>query len=545
MDLVRQLILLLVAPALYFAVGLPWVTRGRVAWAPLWGIGVLGMTAQLAYIAGLPAWPCVAGMALLHLAAAMGRSRTNEFQRGLKSAVIEFAGCYLIALLPFVATPFPIPGGWGGDWILALESGRHIFSGEKFTSDLLARPPLFGAASILLLPAGAPLVSFQVFCAVASGCLLQVFLTGLRAAARFRLLWILAGSVFFLQTSANAWPKLLCAAYLLAAWHTMDSSGRGSRIGAGILLGLALAVHQSAVLFVPLVVSRAIRANETAASRVRAVAMIGAMALLVAIPWEAYTLAAYGLEAKWLANPVVSQRLQDMPAWLNAVLVGVTTFVAWGPVNIIIHWFAAPDRFSLLRIGHEAYWFVTASFNAAAGTLAGLILPWWTALGTRGLWQRLAAGFGRLSAGEKVSAALALAGQMMLNPFYSAEGSLQTGWVPAAVALSLWLAHTVQESPGCLDRIVHHIFWISTAPWLGFNLLLTAALALSPWFGRNFTDTDLAYAQQHGWETLALGGFPWVQAGVLIPVAILVRRFRAGTSVAITANGTFKPATAT
>ena len=258
MEFSRSAAALLLAPVIYFFAGLPWaVAVRRMAWAPLFGAAAFGLTGELAYILGAPVSTAVVVVALLHfVAGGLILGRTAECAAVLKAEMAGFAGSYAIALSPLLAAPFSIPGAWGGDWAVALASGEHILHAARFTSELLARPPLFGAASIPALLLAPPMEGFQVFCAVASACALQVFRSGLKPGANPILVWILAGSVFFLQITANAWPKFLSAAFLLAAWQAAGGTDRRRPGLAGVLLGLAIATHQSAVLFAPLLLTR-------------------------------------------------------------------------------------------------------------------------------------------------------------------------------------------------------------------------------------------------------------------------------------------------
>jgi hypothetical protein len=522
MEFGRSLATLLLAPVIYFFAGLPWaVAVRRMAWAPLFGAAAFGLTGELAYILGAPVSTAVVVVALLHfVAGGLILGRTAECAAVLRAELAGFAGSYAIALSPLLAAPFSIPGAWGGDWAVALASGEHILHAARFTSELLARPPLFGAASIPALLLAPPMEGFQVFCAVASACALQVFRSGLKAGAKPILVWILAGSVFFLQITANAWPKFLSAAFLLAAWQAAGGNDRRRPGLAGVLLGLAIATHQSAVLFAPLLLTRLrIPGRRIGLGQVL---LILAPAGVIAGLWEIHTIAVYGWEAKLHANPSVSDRLGALSPWLNGLLVGLTTFVAWGPVEVVRHWYASPDRLSLFRIEHEIYWIATSLLNSLAGSLLGLALPWFLALGPRELWRRWQNLWDGMDWVVRASLAFALAGQMALNPFYSADGTLQTGWVPVGMALALWFAGQMADAPRPLLRtVLNRIFWYSAVPWFGFNLALTAALELNKGFRATFYDSDLERLDRSHWVSLAMCGFPWLQ--VLLAVLFWIR----------------------
>jgi hypothetical protein len=532
-----------VAPLIYFAVGLPWAGVTRLVWAPLWGAGVLGLGAEFACIFGADVRLVVAILLVLHLLM-LGHlvSRRRMELAAIRKNVRDFVGVYALALIPLLAAPFALPGAWGGDWLLALKGGQYILSGENFSPELLARPPLFGASAIPLLLLGSPMIAFQIFCAVGSAGTLQVFRAELGPKSDPRLLWILAGSIFFLQITANAWAKFLCAGYLLAAWQALDTNQRWRSWAAGALLGLAVATHQSAILFVPLVLTRLFRQNQTFGATLGRITGISIIAACVVLPWEIHTLTAFGWKAKWLANPAVSQRLEEMPAWLNAGFVGVTTLLAWGPVRILLHWLGSSDRFSLFRITHELYWFLTATFNSLAGSLLGLVLPWWLALGTQDLWSRAAGFCRRLNQWEIGALIWAFLGQMVLNPFYSPEGSLQTGWVPAGLAVTLWFAIEMTRAPvRQTEMVLRHVVWFGTGPWLAFNVALTMALCLSAGFRQNYLDSDLEQLDRNGWHTLAMAGFPLVQVLLAAGLGMLWWRHWLPTPATVGKNHLFKP----
>jgi len=518
---------LALAPLIYFFSGLPWaVITGRVRWAPLWGVGVCGIVAELAYMAGAPVLPVVVAVAVLNgIAGCVFVLRAEGAAAEARSSLAGFVGLYLVALVPLAAAPFSLPGAWSGDWYVALESGLHILQAGRFTSTLLARPPLFGAASVPMLVLGPTMAGFQSFCAVASACALQVFVTGLRRNAAPRLVWILAGSVFFLQITANAWPKFLCAAFLLAAWQALDGEKALRPWVGGALFGLALATHQSALLFAPLLLTRCFTAPRTRG--IGRALVVFAVSAAVILPWEIYILGSYGWAAVVQANPAVSARIQGMPSWLNALLVGVTTFIAWSPLGIVRHWLDAADHLTWVSLEHHAYWLATEFCNGFAGSLLGLILPWWVALGTGDLWRRFKALLQGMDWPVQWALFLALLGQMLLNPYYSSGGSLQTGWVPVGLALSLWFANSLADSPPAIaDRVLARTAWIGTLPWLAFNVALTAALVLSRGFRVQYFDSDLERLDQNHWVALGMGGFPWVQGLLVAAVLVLALRIR-------------------
>lgn len=544
MEVMRLVAVLLVVPFVYFAAGLPWsIFTRQPGWAPLWGIGVIGFSAELASIFGADVPVTVIAVLTVHVIA--GGWLTWRRRNGapvLGSAFADFAALYGMALIPLVAAPFALPGGWGGDWLVALGSGVSILQGTPFTAELLARPPLFGAASIPALLLGPTMAGFQVFCAVASACALQMFRSGLKSGASWRLIWILAGSIFFLQISANAWPKLLSAAFLFAAWHALEMTGGRRLTVAGVMLGLAIATHQSAILFAPLLLTRLNVAGVRWPLKLGEALAVLVLAAVLVIPWEIHTILVHGWAEKIHSNPAVSQRLATVPVSLNILLVGVTTVVAWSPLEIVWHWVNAADRFSLLRLTHDCYWAVTEIFNVLAGSLVGLLIPWWAALGSRDFGRRLHRLWGATGWPVRGALALALVGQMILNPFYSSAGTLQTGWVPVGMGLALWFARELSDAAPDLTRVtLHRIAWLNAGPWLAFNLVLTAALMLSGKFRAAFVDSDLQALATHGWVSLGMSGFPGVQILLFAVVLLAGRKWRSGVRTVASAKANLQP----
>jgi hypothetical protein len=519
--------IVVLAPIFYWLAGLPlgYATK-KVECSMLWGMGLVGLTGEMACILGISAKIATVIVACGAIAGALLliRSKMPDSAFNLADEFRLNAESYFISLLAVSFVPFAIPGVWGGDWLLALDSGQYIAEGKRFYLELLARPPLFGAASIPTCIFGDPLVSFQIFCAVASACILQLARPFILPTGHPRLLWLFGGSLFFLQITANAWPKFLAAAFITASWISVGNKGRYKNLVTGILLGLALATHQASVLFAPLMLARlwkkAPAFREFAPG---AITMLAAAALICA-PWELYTIASYGLDAKIHANPAVSQRTKDIPAWLKAVLVGVSTLCAWGPFAVLRQWIGMETPLAPARIQKEIYWLVTSSFNSLAGCLAGILVPWLAGLRFKQLSACLFDLWTKIPRSYRFALALSLAGQIVLNPFYSADGSLQTGWVPVGAATICWLMAWVSRRPLPEQRkVIQSTILLGLAPWAGFNLLLTAGLMFSARLKEQITvsEGDLQLINKARVTPLGLGAFPWIQITVLAGLAIL------------------------
>jgi hypothetical protein len=524
---VNSAAIIVAAPIFYWLVGLSigYATK-KVEWSMLWGVGLVGLTGEFAGILGMPAKIATVAVAGGAIAGALWLIRSNAFGLGFNLAD-EFrsnAESYLISLLAVSFVPFAIPGAWGGDWLVALDSGQYIAEGKRFYLELLARPALFGAASIPTCIFGDPLASFQIFCAVASACILQLARPFISPTGHPRLLWLFGGSLFFLQITANAWPKFLAAAFVMASWISAGEKGRCRNLVTGTLLGLALATHQASALFAPLVLVRLWQKTPAFREYVPGAIMVLGAAALICAPWELYTIVSYGLDAKIHANPAVSQRLKDMPAWLNAVLVGVSTFVAWGPLNMLWHWLTAESPLSPARIERELYWVITSVFNSLAACLAGLLVPCLAALRFKKLSAFFSELWARIPPLYWFALAVSLTGQIVLNPFYSADGTLQTGWVPVGAGMMCWLMAWVSRRPLAeQSQVIRSTLLFGLAPWTTFNLLLTAGLMFSLRLREQITvsEGDLQRIDKAGVTPLGLGAFPWVQIVILGGFAIL------------------------
>jgi hypothetical protein len=519
------------APIFYWLAGLPlgYATK-KVEWSLLWGVGLIGLTGEMACILDLSAKMATAVVGCGAIASALWLIQSQPLGlagRNLAGELRANAEAYLISLLAVSFVPFAIPGTWGGDWLLALESGRYIAEGKSFYPELLARPALFGAASIPTCIFGDPLASFQIFCAIASACILQVVRFFIPSSGHPRLLWLVGGSTFFLHNTANAWAKFLAAAFVIAAWILASDNARFKNLTVGFLLGLALATHQASALFVPLVLTRLWVRSLSLREFVLSAFLVLAAAAFVCAPWELYTITTYGLDAKIHANPAVSQRLKDLPAWLNAVLVAVSTLVAWGPVTILWHWITAASALAPARILRELFWLVTSCFNGLAGSLAGLMVPWLAALRFKRLFACLRELGTEIPPLGWFAFALSAAGQILLNPFYSADGSLQTGWVPVGAGLLCWLTVWASRQPQAEQKaFIRTTLLFGLTPWALFHLLLTAGLLFSARLREQLipSEGDLQLIRRTGFIPLGLGAFPWIQAFVLAVLASLYRK---------------------
>ncbi len=527
---------LLAAPALYYVCGLPWaLAAGRLHWAPLFGLAVFGLAAELAYIASVDTATVAIVTAGVHgiAAATLVRTRYTRAPNEVMIDAREFLASYVLALVPLAIAPFPLPGRWAGDWIIAMETGYAVFTGAALPGFALTRPPLFGAATAPLWCFGDKMISFQILSAIGSAACLQVVRHLLPVANRAPLLWTIAGSLFFLQVTAAAWSKFTAAAFILAAWQSAGEQSRRTPYVAGALTGLALATHQASVLFAPLVVIRLLTATKGTAgkwyARIPSLAVFGMVAALFCLPWESFTITRYGLEAKAAANPALATR-PDIPAWANTLLAGATTLGGWGPVEAILSLASEATARDSVFASRAVFWIATSTFNTAAGTLLLLVLPAWFAAGSATVLGRFRLAWQSSGLAGRLAWAVAFAGHAVLIPYYSPDGSLQAGWVPAGLALLIWLAHQLAaEGPTAVRRSVYWTLGSSYALWIVFQLGLGAALHASAAARARLRDTDLIYIREQSLSSLGSSMFPWLQVSLLaLASAILVRALRPG-----------------
>lgn len=531
-DLPSLLAPLIAAPLLYPLIGYPWARwAGQTHLAALLGLAICGLTSEFGYIAGLPVSALMAAVFGVHaiwLGLAFARRSWRPAEVGM--AVRDFLPFYLMALVPLLVAPFALPGRWAADWAIALESGHALFLGSpELPGSVLTRPPLFGAATAPLWWLGPVLPAFQGLCAVGAACALQVFRAGLPQGRSLALVWLLAGSVFFLQNTAASWAKLTTAAFLVAAWLTLDTPSVARQVLAACLTGLAMASHQAAVLFAPLLLLRLspeIPWHGNLGRKFREWLRFIGVASIFVLPWEAYTLLRYGLEAKAGANPALSER-PNLPGWVNSALVAFTTFVAWGPVESIVAMAREPGPRDLSFFVRLGFWIATGVLNVLCSTIVCMILPCWLAIGTRGLKTRL----GRLWRETRWDFCLAwfvaFFGHVVLNPYYSPDGSSHTGWVPACIALMLWLAHQVIDiGDKAVRRALILTLWTAALPWILFQTALGGMLLYSPAFAQRFRDTDYLYLQAQQLTSLGLAAFPLGAVFAMVMLGLALRASR-------------------
>src|SRR5438477_1746506 len=171
------LLLALVAPLPYWALGMPWAFASRrTMLAPLVGCALAGITAEWSMMAHLPVGRTVVvlsgGSAI---ASAWFWNRRGE----AKDAALEWLPCYFVSILAVSLSPFPSIGTWSGDWLLNLRVGEAVFGGS-LPAPMLKRPPLLAAATAPLWTVRGGLYPYQITVAVASASALTATLQFLR-----------------------------------------------------------------------------------------------------------------------------------------------------------------------------------------------------------------------------------------------------------------------------------------------------------------------------------------------------------------------------
>jgi hypothetical protein len=465
---IEAILLMLVAPLPFWALGLPWFVTGepkKIRLAPLVGCALAGFYAELAMIAGLPVRASVGALTLVSAGTLLLHRRLLP---DLRRAMADSIPIYLVAVLAASLSPFPVLGEWSGDWLHLYRMGQSVIHGT-LPSNMLARPPLFGAAATPLWILGGGLIPYQLMAAVASAAALtatSAFIEDFRPTSPRAVLLPLLISPFFLHHTAAAWSKLLAAGLILAA--VVEALHR-RRLASAALFALAVGIHEGSIIWAPCVLL-AHGVNAAGWRGVaRAVGPIAILGLLIAGPLEIWILVKYGLAAKMAASPVLTYTTTD-PFVVKAVLAVVSSFVGWGPLVSIGRWLRYPHPAAAAVATKEAYWLVTSYITTLAGTVGGLLFPFLLTRRTRPLASRPLGLFNRWML---VGTSFAVIASALLTPYYSDQGNMQAALVP--LALGLYALCAIQLAP---DRDqgaagTRRVAWImglaGTLPWIVLN----------------------------------------------------------------------------
>lgn len=482
---IRALLLTLVTPLPYWILGLPWLlgterSDERLRLSPLVGCAISGLAAELALIAGAPVRLAVGACVLVSAGAILMRWRRDRSV--LAGAFLKWVPIYLVAVLAASISPFPVLGNWSGDWLLLYQMGQAV-AGGTLPADMLARPPLFGAATAPLWIVGTGLIPYQLMAAAASASAVTAATHVLRAkhAFGFAVFLPLLLSPFFLHHTAAAWSKLLAAGLIVAA---AGEGLRGKRFGSAALFALSVAVHESSIIWLPCVLIAHGAGGAGWRGIRRALWPMLAMGLLLAAPLQIWILAKYGVAAKISANPVVTDRTET-PLLLKTLHAIVATFVGWGPGVSLVRWLRNPLFATPAVLGKEGYWLVTSWITTLAGTLAGLLVPFLAApRAFQSLRQIRTAPLSGLPLFAAFGFALVMSG--LLPGFSSNEGTMQNAFSAVALVVYMLLATHLSTQGGAeknaLRKVALVTAVIGTLPWF----LLNAGTAVGLWLSSAF-----------------------------------------------------------
>lgn len=512
------LVLVVLGPLPFWALGLPWVMRAeprRIPFAPLVGCSLAGLYAEFALILGLPVRVAVGALVVLSAVAAIAGSRRGKLP--LARALAEWAPLYLISVLVASLSPFPVVGSWSGDWFLLYKMGQSVLGGT-LQADLLARPPLFGAAAVPLWIVAGGLPSYQIMAAVASASAVTAMFALIDhywpRTPRF-VVWPLLASPFFLNHTAAAWGKFLAAGLILAA---ILEGLLARRIASAALFALSVAVHEGSIVWAPFVLVAHASGGTGWRGAVRALGPMALCAALIVGPLQAWILIRYGLAAKVASSPVITDsHAIPTPFWLKTVLAVVTTFIGWGPAENLLRWIRGPHPLSGATASKEIYWLISSWYTTLAGTLVGLLFPFAIVprrqLASPALDQLLH------SKGALAALAFAIVATAALCGFYGAEGTMQAALVALALGLyGLGVGPLGMDGRAGRERIramTRLMVVAGTVPWTIVQVSMTAGLRWSPWFRTRLlaaaaSEGDYAIIVDNHLTPLGMSAFPEV-----------------------------------
>ena len=526
---VMSLILVLLAPLPYWALGAPWCLGDggrRVAMAPLVGCALAGLYAELTMIVGVS--PRL-GAALLSVASAgFVLARGRHLAGQLAEAVRTWLPLYFFSVLVSSISPFPVLGHWSGDWYLLYQMGEEIVRGN-LPPTMLARPPLFGAAATPLWILGQGLIPYQLMSAVASASAVTVTasFTKFFWPRSSRLMWLpLLLSPFFLHHTAAAWAKLLAAGLILAA---IIEARREQVWASAALFALSVATHEGSIIWAPCILAAHAAGGRGWRGAARALPALAVTGVVVAGPLLVWIAVKYGLGAKVAANPSVTDR--DQAPFIVKTAGGVvTTFIGWEPVLSLKRWLSNPQRFSAGVVAKESFWLVTSWFTTLAGTLLGLLFPFLIC------WRRLKGDpllRGLLRPTILAAVAFALIANGALCGFYSTEGTMQAAMVALALGGYGLLAGQLASAGPAADVWFRRMSWLTaivgTVPWVLTNIGTATGLWLSGAFRARMqtaSEGDYFRVVDNHLSPLGMAAFPAVPvfAGLLLLATLWIER---------------------
>lgn len=494
--------------------------------APALGCALSGFLAEVAAMLGLPVNVTVATLSLVAVVAAFARWRHEG--ASLFPALKLWAGLYAYSALTVGLSPFPVVGTWGVDWRILYDAGQavvnHTMTAEP---DLLSRPPLFGAATAPLWLFSPGLLSFQFMSIVASASALAVtfvLLRRFRRDATWEWLLPLLISPFFLHHNAAAWGKFMSAALvlasLLAAWDE-------EWVMSSVWMALAAAVHDSAIIFVPVALWIAYLRTKSWRASLRCCLLMAVAGVLIAAPIEIWEIAKFGWAAKVAANPSVYFH-SELPWAVKTALGILSCFAAWDPVLSLVRWLSDAHPLSKATVTKESFWLLQSWVTTLTGTFLGLLFPFMR----RGFWVQLKE-WPHLRAWIVVLA-IPLFASNALAGYYSTAGTAQAGLVPMSFGLYAWLMAAAPLEAAAFRRFLRTstlaMALVGTLPWLLLNVPIAMGLRWSAGFRQTFeasSEQEYAYIVTHGMDSLGLVAFPWFPLLVAVVMAGILLRDRA------------------
>jgi hypothetical protein len=230
-------------------------------------------------------------------------------------------------------------------------------------------------------------------------------------------------------------------------------------------LAAATATHQSSVLFVAFLVPNLFDECASLTRRLRDVLFLLAFGLLVAGPYELWSIRAFSLEAKLSHNPAVMYT----PAGANPVLVkleNLVTTLFGDPFGVLNHATSVYGPLSLPFC--VPFW-----FSWLAGTLLGTFGPFMV---YPSLWRHLFLLRSTRDAARPmvVASIVVVLSNAMVNPYPGAHGLTQTGLVGLCLLLYWWIMSVLPSVT--ISTVI--VFVTGTLPLFIWNGVWTSLCSL-------------------------------------------------------------------
>lgn len=524
MSALYYLIIILAAPIYYWVVGVALASFRKpsvsvAAYAGLLGILAHGFLGEFSLIAGINYSYL---LAIMLCAVAIATFVRRDIFVALLPEFWRFLFYYLIAALAATIALFPVPGPWSGDWFENYRLGQSVLS-RVMNPDLIGRTPVFGAASLPIAMLTDGLCGLQIAnaltCAAAAMAMrgiLQV-LSKNKQIIEWSLL-ILCFSGVYLQHSAFPWAKMLAAGCIFAAAGAILRAPMAveSLRNSSLWLAAAIAVHQAAILFVPVVWC----INLLFVTRVRVrwwidrIAALGVAVVVITLPYEIFTISVFGWQEKIHRNPTVYFRTEDGGYVWNTIEVLVNTFIP-DPRFFAEVWTSPRWDYSLRQAVTRIFFTDLYYITSVAGTLLLALLPFFI---SGKLFSAIKKTFRNLTPRQiifSIAIGAAILGNALLSAYTSPVGTAQAGLTPLAVAAVGAAAMVASAEREVRFKTTVTVFLMQTLPWFALQGVLLFVVQRSDrsqpdgaWMRLFDRDTDFHTAIEHFNSTLALHVFP-------------------------------------